>query len=1464
MKSRLLLGLDIGSVSLNTVVMNADREILEEHYTRLKGQPLQTVISVLTDLFSRIAPERIARVSVTGSGGKLVAELLGGEFVNEVVAQTRAVKEFHPEVRTAIEIGGEDAKLLILNHNPEASGTLLEDFAMNTQCAAGTGSFLDQQASRLGLSIEEFGQLSLKSEHPPRIAGRCSVFAKSDMIHLQQIATPDYDIVAGLCYAMARNFKSNIGKGKSFNRPISFQGGVAANVGMIRAFKAILELDSQELIIPTHYASMGAIGAVLTGLDTEVRSQESGVRSQESGVRGRKSELSLDRLTNYAGSHSGRQKTLAPLSNRNQESEVRSQKSEVRSQRLEIRNPKSAIRNRNNPQSAIRNPQSEQSAIRNPGYPRSGCAIEGYLGIDIGSLSTNLVVIDQEEKVIAWRYLMTAGRPIEAVRKGLDEIGQEVGGRVNILGVGTTGSGRYMIGDLVGADVVRNEITAQATAAVNIDPTVDTIFEIGGQDSKYIRLAQGAVVDFEMNKVCAAGTGSFLEEQSEKLNINIVKEFGETALRASSPDLLGDRCTVFIESDLVAHQQQGSSKDNLAAGLAYSIVYNYLNRVVGTKSVGEHIFFQGGVASNQAVVAAFEKVTGKKITVPPYHNVTGAMGAAILAKEESNGQASNFKGFDLSKRQYKVNSFACKSCDNVCDVMKVEIEGEKPLFYGTRCEKYEQDRKKKKENNLPDLFKEREEYLLDGYKAGEKGASETDVPNRNQVSKEGALKIGIPRVLNFYELFPYWNAFFSQLGLEVVLSGPTKQNQIHQSVEVVTAETCFPIKVVHGHILSLIEAGVDYIFLPSVLNMAKTNPALEQNYACPYVQAAPYIVKSAIDVDAKGIEMLTPNISFQNGNRYLSKELVKLGRQINKSPKEIKAAMAVAEAAQGKFYRRLTNRGREILASLDPNQPAAVLISRPYNGCDPGLNLEIPKKLRDMGVLAIPMDFLPLEEVDVSDDFPNMYWKYGQKIISAAGFISSHPFLNAIYLTNFGCGPDSFILHFCREKMNGRPYLQLEVDEHSADAGAITRCEAFFDSLKGKRKPAGDKKRKAATGVSTASPKNRTLYLSLMSDHAYSLAAAFRACGVPAETLPESDDLTLEYGKKYTSGKECFPCVVTTGDILKKLKEKGFVPANSAFFMPSADGPCRFGQYSRLHRIILDDLGYEDIPILSPDSKDSYSLLGENGNKFRRRAWQGIAATDILEKISRQTRPYEVNSGETNKVYQGYLTQMAAAIESGNGKIFEVMEEASEAFSQIKTDRKAGRPIIGVIGEIYTRANRFSNADVIRKIEGLGGEVWFDPISEWFYYVNYGVKESAFRERRYLDFLKIYLKDKIQKYDEDRLTKHFKQFGPHFEEPGIAEVIGHTAPYLSPSIKGGEMVPSIGKAIDFIHRGASGIVNCIPFTCMPGNVVTAISRRIREDFGNIPWLNIAYDGQEESRADNRLEAFMYQAKQFRV
>jgi predicted CoA-substrate-specific enzyme activase len=1398
----LVLGLDLGSVSFNSVVLSEKGEVLEERYTRTKGLPMETALSVLEDTFKRYPAESFKILGVTGSGGKLLGELLDGEFVNEIISQTKAMEKFHPDVRSVIEIGGEDSKLILVDQDEDLGVMVIKDFAMNTICAAGTGSFLDQQASRLEVSIEEFGEMALKSEHPPRIAGRCSVFAKTDMIHLQQEATPDYDIVAGLCFAMARNFKSNIAKGKQFKKPISFQGGVAFNKGMVRAFREVLELDEGELIIPEYSASMGAIGAALTAV---------------AQGRGLSEPISLTGLRAYVNQHAALDEGLDQL--------------ELdESRRCKYRKKKT-----------VYDPSKEPEKIK------------AYLGIDVGSLSTNVVAIDEEKRVLSRRYLMTAGRPIEAVRRGLEEVGSEIGGHVEVCGVCTTGSGRYLTGDFVGADVVRNEITCQARGAVSIDPTVDTIFEIGGQDSKYISLENGAVVDFEMNKVCAAGTGSFLEEQAEKLGINIKEEFGEIALQAPRPVRLGERCTVFMESDLVHHQQKGADRDDLVAGLSYSIVYNYLNKVVQSKRVGNNIFFQGGPAANDGVVAAFEKVTGKSITVPEHHDVTGAIGAAIIALEANKGKKSKFKGFDLSRRRYEITSFECTDCPNMCEIRKVTVEGEKPIYYGSRCEKYELDKKKSRAKDVPDLFTEREKLLHKLFIPRDKGAP------RSQV------RIGIPRMLLFHEVYPLWHAFFENLGVRIVLSDKTNKKIIHAGIESVPAETCFPAKVAHGHIGNLITKDIDYIFLPSIINMSQHNPGIEQSFACPYAQTLPYMSSAAFDFEKQGIKVLMPHVFLARGKKEIVRTLRDMGKTLGRTEKEISRAVEAGLKSQEMFYAACQQRGREVLEKLGENDRVFVIVSRPYNGCDNGVNLELPKKLRDLGALPIPMDFLPLDSVNLSKEWENMYWRYGQKIMSAAEIIRKDKRLFAIYITNFGCGPDSFISHFFREAMGGKPFLQIEIDEHSADVGAITRCEAFLDSIEHARVKEiqedvvvvddSDRLEAAAGGVA------RKLYIPSMAPHAYPFAAAFTRSGVPAEVLPESDGKTLEYGRNFTSGKECYPCIVTTGDMVRKCKEPGFDPDKSAFFMPSGTGPCRFGQYSRLQRLVLREIGLEGVPIISPNQgRQFYNEIGQVARSFDRLAWRGLLAADFLEKMLHERRPYEKDKGETDRVFWESIGHVSDAIVKGED-IFDTLKRCRDEFLAVEIDKTERRPLIGIVGEIFVRSNRFSNDNIVVEVERLGGEAWLPPFTEWVLYTNFTRKRGNLTTKDYKSYFVTLLKDKIQKRDEHAMKEIFKDVLERAGEPTIEHVLGLAQPYVHDSFEG-ESGLSVGKAIDFVHKGASGIINVMPFTCMPGTVVTAVMKRVRQDLDNVPFLTMAYDGLEQTNTLMRLEAFMYQAVQY--
>jgi predicted CoA-substrate-specific enzyme activase len=1360
---RFYLGIDVGSVSVNTVILDGSRGVVEEHYTRTKGQPLRTVKSILEEIVGRIPQEKFQAISLTGTGGKLLAKLLGGQFVNEIIAQAKAISYLHSEVRTIIDVGGEDSKLILVDYEGANGHFKITDFAMNTLCAAGTGSFLDQQAIRLGLTIEEFGELALRSENPPRIAGRCSVFAKSDMIHLQQIATPDYDIVAGLCFALARNFKSNIAKGRTIVKPVSFQGGVAANLGMRKAFLEVMELREGELIIPKYYASMGAIGAVLITMEDEAYDHKF---------------VGLERLEEYINYHKEETASLEKLSLSENHLKARGKGGEI---------------------------------------PLHGEKVNAYLGLDVGSISTNLVVIDEDENVLAKRYLMTAGRPIEAVRRGLQEIGDEIGDRVRIRGCGTTGSGRYLTGDFVGADIVRNEITAQATAAARIDPRVDTIFEIGGQDSKYISLENGVVVDFEMNKVCAAGTGSFLEEQSEKLDISIKEEFGNLALDAGQPTRMGERCTVFIESDLVHHQQRGARTDDLVAGLSYSIVQNYLNRVVGEKRVGNRIFFQGGTAFNKGVVAAFERWLDKDIVVPENHDVTGAIGVAILAKEERTWEESTFKGFDLSERKYELTTFECKGCSNMCLIRKVSVE---------------------------DIFAEREMLLFAPYEG------EENLP-------EDAPVIGIPRILHFHELFPFWKVFFTELGYRVVVSDFTNKELIREGVETIVAETCFPIKAAHGHVLDLLKKGIKDIFIPSVINIQSPDPEIEFTQTCPYVQSFPYAGKSSIDFDRYGARVLQPVIHFGWEKKHVERELIQFGKELKRNASRVKKAFAKAETHQRKFHDTLTQKGREILEGLKPGEKALVIVGRPYNSCDPGINLEVPKKLREMGILALPMDYLPLDSASRKEGIKEMYWRYGQKILSAAHLIRENPNLYGVFISNFGCGPDSFILHFFRDTLRGKPFLQLEIDEHSADAGVITRCEAFLDSLKHAKGGVEEKARRPLKTDTT-----RKIYIPHMCDHSYAVAAAFEACGISAEVFPESDEETLFWGRKMTSGKECYPCTLTTGDMVKLVRDPNFDRNRAALFMPSGNGPCRFGQYNRFQRIVLDELGYEDVPIYSPNQDETlYTELGIMGSKFTRLGWQAIVAVDLLLKKLLETRPYEKKQGETDNVYQECLDMICESIKN-EGDLEKALEQTRDKLDGIAVEAPGTRPLIGIVGEIYVRSNPFANEDVIRKIEQFGGEAWLSPVSEWVLYINAMGKRHSLRHKRFSNLLKIFLTDYYQKKDEHRLTKIFKGHLRNLHEPTVRSILQEARPYLHDSFEG-EAVLSVGRTADFADSGCSGVVNVMPFTCMPGTIVGAILKRYREENNNLPILNMAYDGQEQTNTLTRLEAFMYQAKEYR-
>ena len=1370
-----IIGVDQGSVSIKVAVV-VDGRITETVYRRHHGKPLQTLIDILHEHNDWLG----CSIAFTGSASRPSVKVAGIEAVNEVVALAAAIPVFCPDIRSVIEMGGQDSKLLLFSRIKDK--LIFDDFSMNSVCAAGTGSFLDQQAARLGLEPEELGKLALECTAPPRIAGRCSVFAKSDMIHLQQIGTPVCDIVAGLCYAVARNFRSSIASGRNFRSPVAFTGGVAANPGMFDAFRSVLEDEGVILTVPDDYRCLTAAGAVIADINGTVTVLDNEfIECLEKVSTNVADKAGLPVLIDFKG--------VIP--------------SETISE------------------------VSDESV---------------YIGIDVGSISTNIASVGADSgNLLASEYLMTAGKPLEAVKTGLAGIAKTLGSDRVVLGVGTTGSGRYMTADFVGADIVKNEITAQARAAVEIDPEVDTVFEIGGQDSKYISIENGRIVDFEMNKVCAAGTGSFLEEQSEKLNMNI-REFGPVALNAKVPCSLGERCTVFMESDVVAHQADGASDDNIVAGLSYSIVRNYLNRVVGNRKIGKRIFFQGGTAFNSGVVAAFNSMLDNcRIIVPPNHHVSGAIGVALLAGEEVTPGSSKFKGFNLSKAKYSQEAFICRMCSNDCEIHRVILEDGSELCYGGRCERYESERKKKSNSTGHDWFDEREKLLLGKHRNAPRKAKK---------------RIGIPRALWFWELFPFFETLFRECGFEIEVSCKTNSAIMHSGVESVAGESCYPVKVAHGHVADLLKRDIDWLFLPAILKSFPQGD-FSESYNCPFVEGSPYMIDAGLglsNVNAPAI--LTPVLDFSLAEQEWIADLTRMLSKMGVSPEMSVGACKSALNRRDTFKDSLKEIGKQALESIADDKSAFVILCRPYNGGDKAANVDIPGKFAAMGATVIPVDCLELPLEKASRLHRNMYWYYGQQIIAGALAVKEDPRLNAVYITNFGCGPDSFIQHEVEKIMGEKPMLTIEVDEHAADAGIITRCEAFMDSIRG-HSSIGTAEFNDPLGNRSIPIEDRKVWIPTLGDPAEIAVAAVRKYGINAVIFPPTTQSSVKLGREVTSGRECYPAIITTGIMLSILQNND--PRKTAFFIGSASGPCRFGQYCSLQRTILDREGYSDVPIFTASSSDSYTGVSELSSPlFQVDLLRSMVAGDILLSALYRLRPYETVVGMTDKVYRKALDSVCLAMEKGKS-LMPALKEAAENFRNIPV-REIRKPLILIFGEIYVRTDKYAHSNTDRRIEELGGEVLHTPLTEWFEFVNHTFMERSRENGAGSDILKGKLKEKFISMIKRRYQKPFKKLigdRPH-ATPG--DILDSAKPYMEKNI-GGEAILCIGAPLALSgENGIDAAVNISPFTCLPGTVVTAISKRIRKEH-DLLWLNLAFDGQEDTDNSIRLEAFMYQVRE---
>ena len=1390
------LGLDLGSVSVKAVVIDGDGRILFQEYRRTKGRPLAATRGLFRTLCERAGDVPLDGGTVTGSGKGLLSAPLGLIPRNEIVAQATAAWTVRPEVRSIVEIGGQDSKFVRVGRT--ATGQpFVEDHAFNELCAAGTGAFLDQMAERLDLSIEEFGRLGAAAKRAARMAGRCSVFAKTDLIHLRQRACPTDEIVAGMCFSLVRSYLASLCHGRPPETPLMIQGGVAANGGVLRAFRELLGLDETQLFRPDCFKVMGALGAALLSREVPLEAPVSLAELEEK----------LDAIEEPGIAPSG----LLPL--------------------LPV-------------EDVPLDPASGSSGVSTGDVAVGN---ELYLGLDVGSVSTKAVIIDGDARLAASCYLPTGGQPVQAVHQVLEALRCEVPAGSSIRYAVSTGSGRHLARDLVRADEALDEISAQARSAVHVCPEVDTVFEIGGQDSKYMRVEEGRVVRFQMNRACAAGTGAFLEEQAGRLGTDIETGFQESALRSENPVRLGSRCTVFMDSDLVHHVQTGASTGDLCAGLAWSIARNYLDKVVGSRPVGSHVLFQGGVARNRAVQSALQQSAEGEFTVHPFPELSGAWGAALAGRDAVEGGAgeTRFQGLaGTDPDGISIRTFECSSCENLCEIQQMTCgsrrtgrEGSRRRsYFGSVCGRFE----KGQDEAIPpyDAFATRERLLQ-----GEAGDDGKPAPRG---------EIGFPMGLSMADHLPFWRTFFTTLGFRVRLSGASDRKKVTQGLARVPEEFCYPVKVLFGHAHHLLDTGTNRVFVPHLRQFTAPGET-KAWYACPYTQAAPYVIRGSL----RRAEVITLEYPVPGEMSHWVREAAGI---LTADEDGIRTALGEAERAQRAFREACRQEGDRVLRELEEDgRIGVVLLGRPYNTSDRHVNLNLARRIKALGMEPVPFDFLDLESEKLPAFWNRVRWGYGREQVMAAQVVRRNPRLAAVVVTNFGCGPDSFVDQYLEETLRVAPHIVLEFDDHQAEAGLVPRLEAFAKTCRewskaSRSNPASDDSLARDPGEPTRPLREYTYYVPFFSDHAHAYVGALRGAGCRAVLLPPTDDESWQLGLRHAYGRECHPYISFLGDLLKAARGSDFVPAESAYYGPSYFGPCLLPQYIVALKLVLRRIGLGGVIPLNIADPDTMLPLGRG---YITRLGLGIYAIDRLYKWKVESEPYEEIPGEVDRVHRENLN----AIEEGlaGGSLRRSLKESVERFSAVRLRPEEGtRPKVGVIGDVYTRVNEHANDDLYRRLEDLGFEVWTScslidisllGAEQLHAELARNGRPVAGWAARSLVPVVARLRGLVDRYFPDSIrTPQERQF------PQVQCVADRVGSHWIDKL----LSLNLSRVEEFHQAGAHGVVNAMCHNCMLGTVTSAFMKTMGSDIGGLSACSLIYEGLQSIHNVNRLEAFAHQ------
>ncbi|HPX30258.1 MAG TPA: acyl-CoA dehydratase activase-related protein, partial [Smithella sp.] len=1087
-------------------------------------------------------------------------------------------------------------------------------------------------------------------------------------------------------------------------------------------------------------------------------------------------------------------------------------------------------------------------------------------------------------------YGRTHGDPVKALKNCFLEmqkqIREDIGDRaIKITLAATTGSSRELLGVFLETPGVYNEIIAHAVGTTFYQEDIDTIFEIGGQDAKYVYLKNKVPIDYAMNEACSAGTGSFLEESAQgDLNIHHAWEIGDIALGASEPLKFGEHCSAFINSDVRKAIQQGASREDITAGIVTSIVSNYLNRVVGNRTVGQNIVLQGGVAKNKAVPLAFAMLLDKNILVPPDPELMGCFGVGILARQKLH------EGF-LSRRDYDIEKilsteilhekeFQCSACDNFCPIRVLNVNGRKYMF-GGRCNKYANIRKKKSfdESDVVDYIEQRNDLLFNQC-----------APRPADLIRKKDFVVGIPKCFSVYSHWPLYAWFFHTLGVETVLSSDIT----HEGVARVESTYCFPAEIAHGAVQDIFNRNVDYIFLPHFRDMESYESNTPACF-CPITQSLPYYIKKAFPEIPEG-KYLAPVVSFMYGTQKASESFIAMAVRLGFDQEDARLAFSVALEKQMECFRKFAELGKIAIENSRKSQrPVIAVLGRPYNAFTPDANMGIPRKYTSRGFTVVPFDILPFEDQGI---YPNMYWYYGQQDMKAAALLKNEDNIFVTYISNFSCAPDSFMLHYLKWIMGMKPFLVLELDSHTADAGVDTRIEAFLDIIEGYRSKISDIResrydnglrfintsgedihiRNTLTGEKIPIKNNPRVKLLLSNMGRLSvevLAATIRGLGIHAETMPVPDIYTLQMARNHASGKECLPSHLVLGSTLKYLSsEKYRKDEIYILFVPTTTGPCRTGQYFVFYENLFKDLRLENVVVFTLDADNSYNELGTEFSKY---AWWAVLIGDYMKDIETSLRTCAADPVKAVSDYNIIWQKLIDVAEKDVTQSLPVLKEISSSIAKIPLKKKIDDcPKVLIVGEIYVRRDDFAVDELIRHFSrrGIIGKV--SNVAEWVYYCDFVRRHELQKRLKLVPWYKKFLaaefsdivkwkiehvyKKKVEKNIRDILsTTGLVPHAPH----NMDEIMENTEKHFVNNELYSEISISSGVAATAMMDGYAGIVNISPFACLIGRVIEGVLTPWARE-RKYPAISIEIDGNLfPPNVISKLEIFMLNVMRFR-